>query len=75
MNRLPKVKFVSDAQLAKRGRGAYQEKTTSVDDAQLSLVRWFDNRPISFLSTFVGSQPLSEIRRYNTAHHKECAVS
>ena len=75
LNRLPKTtKLLSDAELAKRGRGAYQEKITSVDGTQLSVVRWYDNRAISLLSTFVGSQPVSEIKRYNKVRHEEQQV-
>ena len=72
LNRLPKTtKLLSDAELAKRGRRANQEKITSVDGTQLSEVRWYDNRPISLLSTFVGSQPVSEIKHYNKVRHEE----
>jgi len=65
---------MSDAQLAKRGRGAHQEKVASVDGVQLSVVRWFDNRPISFLSTFVGVEPVSEIKRHDRVKHEEQQV-
>ena len=75
LNRLRETNLMSDAELAQRGRGAYQEKVMSVDGVQLSVVRWFDNRLFSFLSTFVGTQPISEIKRYNKARHEEEQVS
>jgi len=74
LNRLRGTDFVLDTELAERGRGAYEEKVTSVDGVQLSAVRWFDNRPISFLSAFVGVQPVSEIKRYNRVRNEEQQV-
>ena len=52
-NRVVNCNAISDAELRKRGRGSYAEKVTSVDGVDLSLVRWYDNRPVTFLSTFV----------------------
>ena len=74
LNRLHKTDLMSDAELAKRGRGAYQEKVASVDGVQLSVVRWFDTRPISFLSTFVGEEPVSRIKHYHRVKHEEQQV-
>lgn len=70
-NRLPNVALISDSELKKKGRGAYVEKVTKVDDVTLSVVRWFDNRPVTFLSTFVGAQPTTETKRLSRVTHSE----
>ena len=65
-NRLSNCKMVADAELKKKGRGTFVEKVARVDDnVQLSVVRWFDNRPVTFLSSFVGAQPLTSARRWD----------
>jgi len=56
-NRLPNCQLPSDSELKKRCRGAFAEKITTVDDSiQLSAVRWFDNRAVTFLSSLAGAQ-------------------
>jgi len=64
-NRLPNCAIMSDSELKRKGRGAHVEKVAKVDDVTLSVVRWFDNRAVTFLSTFVGAQPVSETKRFN----------
>ena len=45
------------------GRGAfdsvYETKTNQV------LVRWFDNKCVTLLSTYVGTEPVNRIQRYD----------
>jgi len=69
-NRVHNLNGVSDGELKKRGRGAYAEKIALVGDTKMSVVRWFDNRPVTFLSTFVGAQPVCESRRWNKAQQQ-----
>jgi len=64
-NRLPNCALMSDSVLKKKGQGAHAEIVTIVDEKQLSVVRWYDNRTVTFLSTFVGAQPVSQITRYS----------
>jgi len=65
-NRLSNCKVVGDSELKKQGRGAFAEKVARVDDnVQLSVVRWFDNHPVTFLSSFVGAQPVTNARRWD----------
>jgi len=51
--------------LKKEGRGAIDEKTVIVDGVHLSAVRWYDNKAVTLLSTFVGSEPVTEVNRWN----------
>ena len=74
-NRLPNLTVISDTELKKKGRGAHMEKVAKVDDVTLSVVRWFDNRPVTFLSTFVGAQPITETKRFSRVTHSEQQVA
>jgi len=40
------------------------EKVTEVGDVKMSVVRWYDNRAVTFLSTFVGAEPLMTAKRW-----------
>ena len=51
--------------MKKSGRGTIDEKTAVVDGTEISAVRWFDNKPVTLLSTYAGSEPVSEVRRWN----------
>lgn len=39
--------FPSDAELKKRGWGAHAEKVAVAGNVKMSVVRWFDNRPVT----------------------------
>jgi len=64
-NRLPSCTLMTEAQLKKEGRGAIDEKTVVIDGVHLSAVRWHDNKAVTLLSTFAGSEPISEVSRWN----------
>jgi len=49
----------------KEGRGAIDEKTTIVDGVELSAVRWYDNKAVTLPSTYAGSEPVTEVTRWN----------
>ena len=74
-NRLPNCALMSDTELKKKGRGAHAEKIAKVDDVTLSAVRWFDNRAVTFLSTFAGAQPVGETRRFSRVTHSQQQVA
>ena len=50
--RLRGVAFTSDKDLKKNGRGSFDEQTAVDGDLVLTTVKWFDNRPVSLLSSF-----------------------
>jgi hypothetical protein len=64
-NRVSQCTLASDAELKKRGRGSHVEKVAVVDNVELSAVKWYDNRAVTFLSTLVGSQPAGEVTRWS----------
>lgn len=51
--------------LKKKGRGATVEKLTTIDNTDISVTTWYDNRVVNLSSTYEGSQPMTEVRRYN----------
>jgi hypothetical protein len=63
-NRLPGVKGPTEKEMKKCGRGSVHELITTVDGVDISYVRWYDNRVVNIVSTFVGSEPLTRVRRW-----------
>jgi len=56
----------ADQEKENRCCSTFVEKCARIDDSiQLSVVRWFDNRPVTFLSSFVGAQPVANARRWD----------
>jgi len=51
------------------------EKVAKVDYVTLSVVRWFDNRAVTILSTFVGAQPVGETKRFSRVARAEQQVA
>jgi len=66
---LAQCNIPSEKVMKQRGRGTFIEKSTTVDSTSLSLVSWYDNRVVNFLSTFVGSLPSTEVRRWSKAEN------
>ncbi|KAH8041817.1 hypothetical protein HPB51_018611 [Rhipicephalus microplus] len=40
-----------------KGRGSYGEMVTTFEGVSLRAVNWFDNRPVTLLSTFASASP------------------
>ncbi|KOB65098.1 putative piggybac transposable element-derived, partial [Operophtera brumata] len=49
----------------KKGRGASVEKLITIDNTDISVTTWYDTRIVNVSSTYVGSKPMMEVRRYN----------
>jgi hypothetical protein len=73
-NRVPSCVMASDADLKKKGRGSYDEKVAVMDDIDVTYVRWYDNKSVNLLSTFVGAEPLAAVSRWNRMENKYCQV-
>lgn len=74
-NRLAGCTLPSEKDLKSQGRGSFSEKTCTVDGIQLSAVAWFDNKIVHLLSSFVGAQPESEVKRYFVSEKKHKMVT
>ncbi|XP_064461695.1 piggyBac transposable element-derived protein 3-like [Ornithodoros turicata] len=73
-NRLPGCSLKDDKALKSAGRGSFHEKTASHDGVPFHAVTWFDNRSVSFLSTFVATDPVEDVRRYDKKEHRHIEV-
>ena len=53
--------------MKKEGRGSFLEKVATIDGVTLSVVSWYDNKIVTLLSNFVGSEPVTEENRFSRA--------
>ena len=61
--RLPNCQLKDEKALSKQGRGSYDSLVS--EDPKVVAVRWFDNRPVTLASTFVGPLPIQKVRRWD----------
>jgi len=73
LNRLHALKGPSEKDMKRTGRGTYSECVTTIDDVDVCCVKWYDNKLVSLVSTFVGSEPVGTVRRWSKSKkmHKE----
>ena len=62
-NRLPGCVLQNESELKKRGRGSFVHKVEQTRN--IVAVRWFDNRSVNLLSTYVGVEPIQQSRRWD----------
>lgn len=62
----------SEQQLKKEGRGAFDAWTDP--NAGVSIVRWYDNRAVTLSSTYVATEPVCEVRRFDRKAAKKVSV-
>jgi hypothetical protein len=63
-NRVSGATMPTEKEMNKNGRGSIVEQVTVVEGVELSAVSWYDNKVVNTLSTYVGSQPQTEKRRF-----------
>jgi Transposase IS4 len=61
--RLPNCQLKDEKTLSKQGRGSIDSLVQK--DPKIVAVRWFDNRPVTLASTFVGPLPIQKVRRWD----------
>ncbi|XP_037514183.1 piggyBac transposable element-derived protein 3 isoform X1 [Rhipicephalus sanguineus] len=62
-NRVPKdCKLLDDKALVKKGQGSFCQ-TVNVADG-ICLVKWVDNKPITYASSHIGKDPVGECKRW-----------
>jgi hypothetical protein len=62
-NRVSGATMPTEKEMKKKGRGSIVEQVTVVEGVELSAVSWYD-KVVNTLSTYVGSQPQTENRRF-----------
>ena len=70
-NRLPNNKLTSDAVMKKKGTGSMEIWTASVNDVELCVVKWHDNRAVTLLSTDEAVNPITELLCWNRKERKK----
>lgn len=62
----------TEKDMKKKERGAFAE--VACNDNRLAVVRWNDNKAVTFLSSFVASAPVEKIMRYSKDAKKKVEV-
>ncbi|KAM4623623.1 piggyBac transposable element-derived protein 2-like [Polymixia lowei] len=73
-NRHAGCTFMDDKAMKAKGRGTHQEKMTR-HGVNLWAVKWFDNRPVTLLSTFVAANPTTVVQRWDKKKKEVVQVS
>ncbi|XP_055924577.1 piggyBac transposable element-derived protein 3-like [Argiope bruennichi] len=64
-NRIPDCKLPTERELKLQVRGSITEFVAEYDGCELSNVSWKDNKTVTMLSTFAGTNPVSEVQRFD----------
>ncbi|XP_030297034.1 piggyBac transposable element-derived protein 3-like [Sparus aurata] len=73
--RLAGCTFMDDQAMKAKGRGTQEEKMASHNGVNLFAVKWFDNRPVTLLSTFVAANPTTQVLRWDKKEKEIIRVS
>ena len=63
-NRIGKLPIMSVSEMKKKGRGYFTAHLSNIDGVDTSVVSSFDNKVVTLLSNFVGSEPSTQVRRF-----------
>ena len=74
--RIPGIKKskAEDKKLMKKRRGSYEELKSVGDPAEITYVKWFDNKIVNIVSTFAKSIPLASVSRFDYKESKDIDV-
>ncbi|XP_068086621.1 piggyBac transposable element-derived protein 3-like [Anabrus simplex] len=73
-NRVPGLKLQSESDMKKNPRGTCEECVAKVDSVDVSAVAWKDNKVVTLMSTFVGSEPTKKVKRFDRKERKTIQV-
>ncbi|XP_050502828.1 piggyBac transposable element-derived protein 2-like [Diabrotica virgifera virgifera] len=73
-NRLKGCNFSTDKDMKKKGRGSFEELVYKKEGITLRAVKWYDNKPVHLLSSFVGTYPTSQVQRWDKAKKETILV-
>ncbi|XP_066941424.1 piggyBac transposable element-derived protein 2-like [Macrobrachium rosenbergii] len=66
LNRVSGCNMPSDTQMKHLGRGTSVLQVTQMDDVELRVVKWYDNKGVTRLSNFAALEPQRTIQRWNS---------
>ena len=58
----------------KKTRGSFEEYVTSFQNTPFASVLWLDNKAVTLLSTYMGSSPVQEVKRFDKKEKKRVEV-
>ena len=62
MNRVKGCNMMDEKELKTKGRGSFDFRVNQEDNI---IVRWYDNKAVNLLSSFVGVEPVGKVRRWD----------
>ncbi|KAJ8382435.1 hypothetical protein SKAU_G00032130 [Synaphobranchus kaupii] len=62
MNRVQDCNMMEEKEMKKKGRGSMDFR---VNQENIIIVRWCDNKAVNLLSSFVGIEPVGEVKRWD----------
>ncbi|XP_047144605.1 piggyBac transposable element-derived protein 3-like [Hydra vulgaris] len=69
---MKKCPLLLEKDLKKQGRGAYDFRVEQ--ESNVVAVRWYDNKPVNLVSSYVSIEPLHTVRRYDRSLKKKIDV-
>lgn len=73
-NRVPNCKLPTESELKKKERGFSSEFFATVENTDVCLLTWKDNKPVNLLSTFVSCKPMNTCNRFDKAQKKNITL-
>lgn len=75
-NRLPNCRLPDKKDLLKAAvpRGTHEERTAHFDGVDFSATVWKDNKVVTLLSNYIGSQPMGKVVRYDKKQKRKVEV-
>lgn len=71
-NRLPHCKFQDDKILKSKGRGSFDFRCETNNN--ILAVKWYDNKAVHIISSFVGIEPVNTVQRWSVQEKKYVEV-
>lgn len=75
-NRIPNSKLPDKKQIMSKStpRGSYEERVTTFQNVDMSVVAWKDNKVVTLLSSYVGALPLDNVSRYDKKNKEKIQI-
>ncbi|KAK3892463.1 hypothetical protein Pcinc_003696 [Petrolisthes cinctipes] len=60
----------SDNEMKQQGRGTFEEWKSCGEGAAVAVVKWYDNKGVTLISSFTGAEPTDEVVKYDKKSRK-----
>lgn len=74
-NRLPGLKLSDDSEMKKKGRGTFEEWKSVGEDNTLTVVKWYDNKGVTLISSFAEAKPVDDATRFDRANKRNIKIT